>query len=59
MSLPATVIAAVALGVLLIGAFAGRARHDGADKAFYHVLFPATAVVLGVIAALAYLAGWW
>ncbi|MFD0772309.1 hypothetical protein ACFQZ2_00020 [Streptomonospora algeriensis] len=59
MSLPATVIAAVALGVVLIGAFAGRARHDGADKAFYALLFPATALLLGVIAALAHLADWW
>ncbi|KIH97099.1 hypothetical protein LP52_21265 [Streptomonospora alba] len=59
MSLPTTVVVVVAGEVVLIGAFAGRARRDGADKAAYHVLFPATAVVLGVILALAHLAGWW
>lgn len=59
MSTLMTVVVFVVIGVVLIGAFADKARHDGADKAFYHLLLPASAVVVGVIAALTYQAGLW
>ncbi|WP_156000490.1 hypothetical protein [Streptomonospora sp. PA3] len=53
----AAVTAAVVIGVVVIGAFAGRPRHDGADKAAWAVVFFASAVVVGTILALIQQAG--